>query len=199
LTSLVWEHLAVTWLADKILELLGWKFTGSVPDLPKMIIIGAPHTTNWDFLVYLGALHHYRLDASYIGKHTLFRWPLGWLFRRLGGIPVDRTKPGGQVRQVVDALESSDRMILVIAPEGTRSAAPHWKSGFLHIAAEAGVPILLAYIDFPSRRAGMGPLVDFDGDIAGFMDRCREFYAGKRGLHRDNEGPVAVREELEEG
>jgi 1-acyl-sn-glycerol-3-phosphate acyltransferase len=188
----------VTWLAHKLLELRGWEFTGTVPDVPKLIIIGAPHTTNWDFVVYLGALHHYQLHASYIGKHTLFRWPFGWLFRKLGGIPVDRSKPGGLVQQVVDALESAKRMILVIAPEGTRGAAPYWKSGFLHIAAAAEVPILLAYIDYPSKRAGMGPLLEFDGDIPGFMDRCREFYADKQGKHPEKKGPVAVREELEQ-
>ena len=189
----------MTWLAERILKLLGWQFTGVVPDLPKLIIIGAPHTTNWDFVVYLGALRHYRLDASYIGKHTLFRWPFGYLFRRLGGIPVDRSEPGGLVKQVVDALDRSERMVLVIAPEGTRGPAPFWKSGFLNIAARAGVPILLAYIDYPSKRAGMGPLIEFDGDISGFMDRCREFYADKVGLHKENKGPVAVREELEAG
>lgn len=189
----------MTWLAERILKLWGWEFTGAVPDVPKLIIIGAPHTTNWDFVVYLGALRHYRLHASYIGKHTLFRWPFGYVFRKLGGIPVDRSQPGGLVQQVVDALDRSERMALVMAPEGTRRPAPYWKSGFLNIAARARVPILLAYLDYPSKRAGMGPLIEFDGDISGFMDRCREFYADKRGLHEENKGPVIVREELEAG
>jgi 1-acyl-sn-glycerol-3-phosphate acyltransferase len=186
----------VTWIAEKILKLRGWQFSGAVPDIPKLMIIGAPHTTNWDFWVYLGALRHYRIRASYIGKHTLFRWPFGYFFRKWGGIPVDRSKPGGLVEQVVDAIDRSERMILVLAPEGTRKAAPFWKSGFLHIAASARIPILLAYIDFPTKRAGMGPLIEYDGDASAFMDRCREFYADKRGLH-DQKGPVALRDELE--
>ncbi len=187
----------MTWLAEKFLKMMGWEFTGSVPDLPRLIIIGAPHTTNWDFIVYLGALRHYRIGASFIGKHTLFRWPLGYFFRKWGGIPVDRSKPSGLVDQVVDAIDKSEKMILVMAPEGTRRAAPFWKSGFLNIAARAGAPILLAYIDFPTKRAGMGPLIEFDGDVSRFMDRCREFYADKRGLDEGKKGPVVTREELE--
>lgn len=187
----------MTWLAEKLLKLRGWEFTGEVPELPKLIIIGAPHTTNWDFILYLGALRHYRIKASFIGKHTLFRQPFGWFFRRLGGIPVDRSKPRGLVQQVVDAIEQSDRMILVMAPEGTRKAAPFWKSGFLQIAAQAQVPILLAYVDYPNRRAGMGPLLPFDVDTSGFMDEARSFYSDKQGLHPEGKGPIKLREELE--
>jgi 1-acyl-sn-glycerol-3-phosphate acyltransferase len=187
----------VTWLVDKLLKLRGWSFTGELPDLPKLMVIGAPHTTNWDFVIFLGALHHYRMKASFIGKHTLFRWPFGYFFRWLGGIPVDRTKPGGQVQQVVDAVNRSNRVILVMAPEGTRKAAPQWKSGFLHIAANADLPIVLGYVDYPNRRAGMGPVVSFDGDPSGFMDDARRFYADKQGLHPEGKGPVQVREELD--
>ena len=189
----------MTWLADKLLKLRGWRFTGELPDVPKLIVIGAPHTTNWDFIIFLGALHHYRMKASFVGKHTLFRWPFGYFFRWLGGIPVDRSKPAGLVQQVVDAITGSDRMILVMAPEGTRKAAPHWKSGFLQIAARAEVPIVLGYVDYPNRRAGMGPLVWFDGDVPEFMDAARQFYADKEGLHSKGKGPVTVREEIDPG
>jgi 1-acyl-sn-glycerol-3-phosphate acyltransferase len=187
----------VTWLADKFLKLRGWRFTGELPDLPKLIVIGAPHTTNWDFIIFLGALHRFRMKASFIGKHTLFRWPFGYFFRWLGGIPVDRTKPGGLVQQVVDAIKQSDRMVLVMAPEGTRKAAPYWKSGFLQIAALAEVPIVLGYVDYPNRSAGMGRLVSFDGDASRFMDEARQFYVDKEGPHRDGKGPVMVREEID--
>jgi len=187
----------VNWLAYKLLQIRGWEFTGKLPDLPKLIIIGAPHTSNWDFIIYLGALHHYRMKASFIGKHTLFRWPFGYLFRWLGGIPVDRTRSTGIVQQVVDAIEQCDRMILVMAPEGTRLAAPFWKSGFLQIAAQAGVPISLGYVDFPNRRAGIGPLLCFAGDVTGFMDEARSFYADRQGLHPEGKGPVRVREEAD--
>jgi 1-acyl-sn-glycerol-3-phosphate acyltransferase len=187
----------VTWLADKLLQLRGWRFTGELPDLPKLIVIGAPHTSNWDFIIFLGALHHFRMKASFIGKHTLFRWPFGYFFRWLGGIPVDRAKPGGLVQQVVDAIKQSDRMILVMAPEGTRKPAPYWKSGFLQIAALAEIPIVLGYVDYPNRLAGMGSLLSFDGDASRFMDEARKFYVDKEGLHREGKGPVMVREEVD--
>jgi 1-acyl-sn-glycerol-3-phosphate acyltransferase len=185
----------VTWLADKLMKLRGWAFTGALPDVPKLMIIGAPHTSNWDFIIFLAALHHYRMKASFIGKHTLFRWPFGYFFRWLGGIPVDRSKPGGLVQQVVDAIAGADRMVLVMAPEGTRKAAAHWKSGFLQIAAKAEIPIVLGYVDFPNRRAGLGPLLTFDGDAARFMDQARAFYSDKQGRHPEGKGPVRVREE----
>lgn len=101
------------------------------------------------------------------------------------------------MQQVVDAIERSDRMILVMAPEGTRKAARFWKSGFLQIATRADIPIVLAYVDFLNRRAGMGPLIRFDGNVTGFMDRARSFYADPQGLHPEGKGPVRVREEVE--
>ncbi|MDP9493758.1 MAG: lysophospholipid acyltransferase family protein [Actinomycetota bacterium] len=185
----------MTWLAHTLLKLMGWRFTGTLPDLPKLIIIGAPHTTNWDFIIFLAALHHYRMKASFIGKHTLFRWPFGHFFRWVGGIPVDRSAPRGLVQQVVDAIVSADRMILVMAPEGTRKPAPHWKSGFLQIAAKANIPIVLGYVDFPNRRAGLGPLVSLDGDATKFMNQARSFYADKEGRRPEGKGPVRVRAE----
>lgn len=185
----------LTWLAAKVAAIRGWRFTGELPDLAKVIVIGAPHTSNWDFVIYLAAVRHYRMKSSFMGKHTLFRWPLGYFFRRWGGIPVDRTQPGGVVAQVVRAFESAEEMTLVIAPEGTRKAAPHWKSGFLQIAAATGAPVVLGYVDYPSRRAGMGPMLHFDGDTGAFMDRAREFYADKEGLHPEGKGPVRLSDE----
>jgi 1-acyl-sn-glycerol-3-phosphate acyltransferase len=187
----------VTWLAGKLLALRGWEFTGELPDVPKLIVIGAPHTTNWDFIVYLGFLHHFGVKASFIGKHTLFRWPFGYFFRWLGGIPVDRSRAAGLVQQVVEAIANSERMILVMAPEGTRKPAPYWKSGFLKIAAKAEIPIVLGYVDFPNRRAGLGPMVRYDGDATRLMDQARQFYADKQGLHPEGKGPVRVGEEVE--
>ena len=105
------------WLAHRYLTLKGWSFEGELPDVPKMIVIGAPHTSNWDFILFLGALHHFRVRVQFIGKHTLFRWPFGWFFRALGGIPVDRSRPGGLVSQVADAMDATDQMILVMARE----------------------------------------------------------------------------------
>ncbi len=162
--------------------------------MPKLVIVGAPHTSNWDFIVFLGALDHYKVRMRYIGKHTLFKWPLGYVFRGWGGIPVDRTKSTGLVSQVADVMNRADRMILAMAPEGTRKAAPFWKGGFLSIAQKAGAQILLAYIDFATKRAGMGPTLD-PADPGAVMDAARRFYAGARGRHPKGEGPVRLRTE----
>lgn len=168
-----------------------------IPPIPKMIILGAPHTSNWDFIVFLAALHHFRIEVRYLGKHTLFRWPFGHFFRATGGIPVDRSRAAGIVEQVADVFDEATHMILVIAPEGTRKPARRWKSGFLKIAEMADVPIVLAGIDYPTRTVTLGEAIDFAGDSKGFMDAARDFYSDKRGLHPEMETPVALREEPE--
>ena len=183
------------WLAYQFLKLRGWTFVGQLPDVPKMIIIGAPHTTNWDFIIFLGTLHYLKIHASYIAKHTLFRWPFNYFFNALGGIPVDRSKPGGIINQVAKAFYAADNMVLVVAPEGTRSAAPRWKSGFLRIAEATAVPIVFAGVDFPRKRVTIGPSIQYRGDFVGFMDQAREFFADKEGLKADHKGPVVIIEE----
>ena len=172
---------------------LGWQFVGDVPDVPKMVVIGAPHTSNWDFFLFLGTLHHLRLKVAFLGKHTLFRWPFGLLFRRLGGIPVDRSRAGGVVGQVKRAFDDADEMILVLAPEGTRKAAPRWKSGFLEIATAAEVPIVLAGVDYENKTVTIGP--HFDPESLGLMDSIRHFYSDKTGHHPHGKGPVVLRSE----
>lgn len=184
-------------LAHTLARLLGWSFHGIVPPVAKMVVLGAPHTSNWDFFVFLAALHHYRLRVRYLGKHTLFRPPLGWFFARLGGIPVDRSSPGGVVAMAVKAFSDAELMVLVIAPEGTRRAGRWWRSGFLNIAREARVPLVLAGIDYPTKTVTLGEAIDFDGDTADFMDAARAFYADKRGLRPELETPVRLRDELE--
>lgn len=184
------------WLAYKWMRLRGWEFHGVVPPVPKMIVVGAPHTTNWDFMVFLAALHHYQLRVRYLGKHTLFRWPFGRFFEAVGGIPVDRSRPGGVVGQVTAAFAASDSMVLVVAPEGTRKAARWWKSGFLKIAESALVPIVFAGVDYERKSVSLGPAVEYDGDLTAFMDRARGFFLDKRGLHPDRETPVVLREEM---
>jgi len=183
------------WLAYRYWRLKGWTFHGEIPDIPKMIAIGAPHTTNWDFVLYLAALHHYRIKVTYIGKHTLFRWPFGWFFRMFGGIPVDRSKPGGIVGEVARAFDAADTMILVMAPEGTRSNAPHWKSGFVNIAESADVPVVVASVDFARKQLTIGPTIVYKGDAENFMDRVRDFYANKQGLYPEKQGPIRLAEE----
>ena len=169
---------------------------GELPDRDKLIIIGAPHTSNWDFVLYLAALHYYRIRPKFISKHTLFRWPFGYFFRAMGGIPVDRAKAGGVVGQVVSAFEATDRMTLVVAPEGTRGSATHWKSGFLKMSQASGVPVVLAGVDGPSRTVEIGPMLTPDGDTGDFMDDVRSFFENKNGLIPSQKGPVVLANEI---
>ncbi len=185
----------MSWLAYRYLRLRGWKFPGSLPSVDKMIVIGAPHTTNWDFVVFLAAKWAHKMNAHFLGKHTLFRWPFGYLFKALGGIPIDRSKSGGVVGQVAAVFEDAKKMTLVMAPEGTRKPVPSWKSGFLKIAEVTSAPVVLAAVDFPRREITIGPAIEYRGDVSAFMDQTREFYSDKVGLHPELQGPVRVRDE----
>lgn len=156
-----------------LLKLWGWKITGQYPyEVPKLVLAVAPHTSNWDFPVGVLVNSALRSRANYVGKHTLFRWPFGAFFRWLGGIPVDRTKVGGNfVSATVEAFQQNDRIHLVIAPEGTRRKVPKLKSGFYHIARLAGVPILLCTFNWPKKEVFFDPVLfyptgDEEKDIA---------------------------------
>lgn len=180
------------WLSYRVMRLLGWEIVGGLPDLPKLVIVGAPHTSNWDFFLFLGAIHHFGIKANFLGKASLFRWPFGAMFRKVGGIPVDRTKSGGLVGQVKAAFDAADEMYLVVAPEGTRDAAPHWKSGFVEIADRAGVPVVIAGVDGENRKLIVSPPFDADGDRTEFMAKVRRFLADKDGLRPQGKGPVRL-------
>ena len=125
----------------------GWRVDGKLPNLPKFILIGAPHTSNWDFVLFLGVIFTLRANVKFMGKAELFRNPLGWFFYYCGGIPVDRKKSTGLIDQMVEACNQADKFILVIAPEGTRHYVTDWKRGFYHIAKDAGIPIAIAKLD----------------------------------------------------
>ena len=183
------------WLSHRVFTALGWSFEGVIPPIPKMVIIGAPHTSNWDFFIFLAAIHHFRIEPKFLGKHTLFRRPFGAMFRKVGGIPVDRAQPGGIVGQVKAVFDSVGEMTLVIAPEGTRSAAPSWKSGFLEIAEAAGVPVVMAGVDAAGKTLVISPPQHVGEDRSEFMDRVRRFYGDKDGINPEGKGPVRLRRE----
>jgi len=154
----------VRWLLVGWFRRSGWTISGSLPPDCKFVIMGASHTSNWDFLVFLGAVHALGRQVHFIGKHSLFKWPLGGFMRALGGVPVDRTAPQDLVSQIVAQFEAHGDFILVIAPEGTRSATKNWKTGFYQIAMKAGVPIVCAGPDYPSKRGIFGPVIHPTGD-----------------------------------
>ena len=183
------------WLALLWFRLSGWEVAGRLPSEPRLVVIGAPHTSNWDFVLMLAVVTSLGVRVSFMAKHTLFRRPFGGLMRRLGGIPIHRHLRASAVEQMAAAFDAADSLILIMAPEGTRSRGEGWRSGFYHIARTAGVPIVLASIDYSSKRATIGPALTPGGDIRADMDAIREFYAGTRGRRPENASVIRLPEE----
>ena len=171
----------VGWLGRFLLGLFGWRVVGHLPDYPKMVVVGGPHTSNWDGLVFILASFGLRSRMLWLGKHTLFRGPLGPIMKLGGGVPVNRKTTKNAVEQVVQVFNEREKMVLVIAPEGTRKRAEHWKTGFYYIAVSAKVPIVLAYMDYKRKISGLGPLFHPTGDIEADMVKIKAFYAGFSG------------------
>jgi 1-acyl-sn-glycerol-3-phosphate acyltransferase len=166
------------------LALMGWRIEGDLPDLAKFVIAVAPHTSNWDFVVGVNALFALDLRISFLGKHTLFRWPLGPFMRWIGGIPVDRSSRHGIVGDAIAAFERVDQRVLAIAPEGTRKRVERFRSGFLHIARGARVPVLLATLDWGNRCVRFGPLLDPSPDLDADLRRVEAFFASVKGRNQ---------------
>jgi 1-acyl-sn-glycerol-3-phosphate acyltransferase len=164
-----------------LLRSMGWTVEGEVPNVPKVVIAVAPHTSNWDFVVGIATMFALDLKIGYLGKHTLFRWPFGAFMRWTGGIPVDRSSPHGVVGDSVAAFSRTERRILAIAPEGTRSRVGQFKSGFLQIARGAGVPVLLATLDWGAKVVRFGPAFDPGADVEADRRRTEAFFAPVRG------------------
>jgi 1-acyl-sn-glycerol-3-phosphate acyltransferase len=177
-------------------RLAGWKLVGEPPARDGVgVLLAAPHTSNWDYVVMLGVLWQAGIPTRFLGKRELFRGPFGVLMRATGGIPVDRSDPSGTVREVVARATAGESFLLVVAAEGTRGRGEHWRSGFYRIAQSAGVPVTMAFVDGPSRTAGFGPTITPTGDVVADMDRIRDFYADKRGIHPANRTEPRLREE----
>ena len=170
-------------LARIVMRLAGWRVEGSLPDLPKYVLIGAPHTSNWDFILFLGIIFSLRANVRFMGKAELFRFPVGWFFRYCGGIPVDRKKSTGLVDQMVDAAKQADHFILTIAPEGTRHQVIEWKRGFYHIAKGAGIPVVMAVVDGRHKRVGVGQVFQLTDDIEADMKSIQGFFEGMVGIN----------------
>ena len=158
----------------------GWKIEGRRPDCDKFIILGAPHTSNWDFVFFLGAANQLGIKPSFMGKTSLFKWPMTNFMLDMGGVPVDRTKRGKYVEQVAAAFEASDELALVIAPEGSRTFKGAWRTGFYHIAMAAGVPIVPAWVNNKTMRGGMGEAMMPTGDYRADLAHLAAFYREKR-------------------
>lgn len=170
-------------LGRAVLGALGWHFEGVVPNLPRCVIIVAPHTSNWDVLIGLAGLLALDLRVTWLGKHQIFRWPFTLLWRRLGGVPVDRSAPVGVVEQAAAVLAPPHAVFLAIAPEGTRRKVERWKSGFWRIARAAGVPILPVAFDFRSRAIVFGAPYETTPDYEADLAALQRNFSAEMGRH----------------
>ena len=161
-------------------RLRGWHFSGTRPAARKFVLACAPHTSNWDFAIFLGATHQLGIEPGFMGKDSLFRWPMRRFMFDMGGIPVDRSKRANYVDQVVAEFARRDDLALVVAPEGTRGSEGRWKSGFYHIALGAGVPIVPAWVDRAQRRGAIGPPLMPTGDYAGDLAILAGFFRAQQ-------------------
>ena len=169
-----------------ILKFIGWNAKGEETTIKKFVLIGAPHTSNWDFPLMLMVVLKLKLSVFWMGKHTLFPFPSAGLMKWLGGIPINRSASHNVVRETVKYYKENNELIVLIPPEGTRSKVSEWKTGFYHIANMANVPILLGYVDAKNKEAGF---VDFfypTGNSEKDMDEIQKFYAPLKGLIAKN-------------
>lgn len=182
-------------LARAFWALSPWKLvTEPAPHRPA-VILGAPHTSNWDFAIMLAISWRLRLPMRWLGKHTLFTSWRAAIMRALGGIPVDRSDPSTVVDEVVARVHAGEVFGLVVTPDGTRGAHTHWKSGFYRIARTTGLPVVLGYVDRTTMSTGLGPTIELTGEVGSDMDRIREFYADKAGYHPSMRVEPRLREE----
>jgi 1-acyl-sn-glycerol-3-phosphate acyltransferase len=173
-----------------------WRMVSEpAPDRPT-VLIGAPHTSNWDFVFMLAIAWRLDMRFRWLGKKGLFTGWRGPIMRGLGGIAVDRDAPSAVVAEVLERIESGDVFGLVVTPDGTRRGHTHWKSGFYRIAREAELPVTLGYVDRTTKTTGLGPTIDLTGDVSSDMDRIREFYADKSGVKPEHKVEPRLREEL---
>ena len=177
-------------IARAVLFVFGWRLVGRAPSVARCVVIFAPHTSNWDFPLLLLVRSAFGRKVHYLGKHTLFRPPFGWLFRLSGGIPVVRHEHHHVVDQAVRMFHEREQLWLAISPEGTRRKTDHWKSGFYRIALAAQVPVLPAFLDSERRECGLGALVTLSGDAEQDLARLRSFYLQKRGIHPEQASEI---------
>jgi 1-acyl-sn-glycerol-3-phosphate acyltransferase len=183
------------WIGRAFLRAFGWREEGSRPSAPAYVLIAAPHTSNWDLPFTLALAFVYDVPLRWAGKHTLFRFPYGFAMRALGGIPIRRHLRENRVEQLAGLFREHPNLVLTVPAEGTRSYTETWRSGFYHIAREAGVPVVCGYLDYARRRGGFGLSLVPTGHLRDDMDLVRAFYADKQGKYPEKFGPVRLREE----
>lgn len=164
-------------LAKRILTWCGWTIKGELPAQPKFILAVAPHTSNWDFFIGIAVMFTLQLKVSFLGKASIFRWPVKNVLTAIGGIAVDRSSSHGVVGQIVKEINDNDSFLLGLAPEGTRSKTLEWKTGFLHIAKQAGIPVVPASFDFSKKEIFFHPAIDVSGEITQELIEFKQVFA----------------------
>lgn len=181
------------YLSYLLVRAAGWRITGERPEERKVMILGAPHTSNFDYFLTLALIHHFRLPLRYLIKDQAFRGPWAPLLRSLGGIPVDRRKANNLVEGIVNTIKAQDEIAIGVLPEGTRKYVPHWKSGFYYIASGAEIPIYPASVDGPNKHLHMGPRLVTSGDIDADMELLAKFFGDIKGVVPENSAPVRLK------
>lgn len=165
------------------LKLTGWRMQGDWPAIEKMVLVAAPHTSNWDGLNMLAAAGYYRIRLRWMGKKSLTQGPFGWLIKALGCVPIDRSQSNDVVKTMAEAFAATNNMVLAIPPEGTRSRVSEWKRGFYHIAVAANVPIVLSVLDYKRKTMSIAAVVHPSGDYEADLPVIRGYYAEAVGKH----------------
>lgn len=186
------------WIGRTFMTVTGWNVTGELPPDKKFVLIGAHHTSNWDFFLGIATIFIFRVNASWMGKHTLFVGPVGLLLRALGGIAINRQYSRGVVSQMVAALQESEQQVILLAPSGTRKKIANWRSGFYQIAYQANVPIVCGYLDFQKKIATIGLSFLPTGNVEQDMNRIRDFYSNINAKYPEKVTPVKLAEEIKD-
>ena len=168
------------------LDLCGWKIRGDWPSDPKAVIVAAPHTSNWDGSYMIAAAAYFRVKLGWMGKKSLTTGPFGFIVKWLGCVPIDRSGSNNMVSSMAEAFAARDEMLLLVPPEGTRGLVREWKSGFYHIARVAGVPLIIAVMDYGTRTIRIATVFHPTGDTEADMPAIQAYYKGAVGLHREN-------------
>jgi 1-acyl-sn-glycerol-3-phosphate acyltransferase len=184
-------------LGRLVTSITGWRLEGPLPPSRKFVLIAAPHTSNWDLLHLLSLAWSCGISVNWMGKHSLFRGPMGPVMRLVGGVPVRRDRRSGLVEQMAEQFAARETLVLTVPPEATRSRAEHWKSGFYRIALAAGVPIHLGFLDYASKTGGFGTYIEPTGDVRADMEKIRAFYGDKVARYPEDFGPIRLRDEEE--
>lgn len=178
--------------ALRLLHVFGWRVLFKPLPGPHGVVVVYPHTSNWDFVVGLLAKWAVGLPFRWLGKESLFRGGLGVPMRYWGGMPVERSASTGATQRLAETMHAADWCWIALAPEGTRSYRPHWRSGFYHLAVTAKVPLLIVYIDYPNKEMSVVDTIDLSGDQARDMAAIAAAYRGHHGLHPELEAPIML-------